>query len=133
MCQDEFGKLFSKGQFKTTLINTINKLQEQPQLTKQAAAKQGLVVPLAWSKTSRKQGKNSRQEVISDPESLIKRMAESLKNSIAIRRYIDLDAKINYVKEVPLSLKIEKYQRQKLLQGLKPERDQEQREQLKYL
>ena len=29
MCADEFGKLFSKGQFRTTLINTINKLQEE--------------------------------------------------------------------------------------------------------
>lgn len=52
---------------------------------------------------------------------------------MAERKIIDQDARQNYFKEIPLSLKIERYQRQKLLQGLKPERDSEQREQLKYL
>lgn len=34
---------------------------------------------------------------------------------------------------MPLSLRIEKFQRRKLLKGLKPERDAEQKEQIKYL
>ena len=60
-------------------------------------------------------------------------MAQQLRASVAYRRFIDQDARQNFAKEVPLSLKIERYQRQKLLQGLKPERDQTQREQLRYL
>ena len=39
----------------------------------------------------------------------------------------------DYNKEMPLALRLEKYQRQKLLKGLKPDRDQEAREQIKYL
>jgi len=52
-------------------------------------------------------------------------MASKLQEAIDFRMYIDQDAKQNHAKEMPLSLRIEKFQRQKLLQGLKPERDQE--------
>lgn len=92
---------------------------------KQAGANKGLVAPPAWSSMSRKKAKSNTpaKALIDDSTNLLKKMAESLKSSIAVRKYIDEDAKLNFAKEVPLSLKIERYQRQKLLQGLKPERD----------
>ena len=36
-------------------------------------------------------------------------MADSIKNSIAVKRYIHMDAQVNYAQEMPLSLKIEKF------------------------
>jgi hypothetical protein len=36
-----------------------------------------------------------------------------------------LDAKENFDSDMPLSLRIERYQRNQLLKGLKPERDEE--------
>jgi len=43
------------------------------------------------------------------------------------------DAKENFNVEMPLSLKIEKFQRKKLLQGLKPNHDAAQKESIIYL
>lgn len=152
MCPDEFGKLFSKGQFRTTLINTITKLQEeepQGKATQRTDGSRGADLAAPTSQSAKRAASRTQQsgstawpsksvssaprEVITDPEQLLDRMAEQLRRSVAFQRFIDQDARQNFAKEVPLSLKIERYQRQKLLQGLKPERDQEQREQLKYL
>ena len=52
-------------------------------------------------------------------------MASRLQEKVDFQMFIDQDAKQNFAKEMPLSLRIERFQRQKLLQGLKPERDQE--------
>lgn len=43
------------------------------------------------------------------------------------------DAAENFTEEMPLALKLEKYQRRKLLEGLKPVKDSAQKESLVYL
>ena len=43
------------------------------------------------------------------------------------------DAKNNFMKEIPLSIKIERFQRKMLLQGLKPERNEAQKQSMQYL
>lgn len=43
------------------------------------------------------------------------------------------DAAENFMEEMPLSLKLEQFQRRKLLEGLKPVRDAAQKDALKYL
>ena len=43
------------------------------------------------------------------------------------------DATENFMEEMPLSLKLEKFQRRKLLEGLKPAKDAAQKESLIYL
>lgn len=153
MSPDEFSKLFSKGQFRTTLINTINKLQEDTTSTEvlpiqRPDANLGSIWTAETSQSAkgsadRPRGPGSKPwpsipssaagDVGSERERVLKRLAEKLKETVAFQQYLDQDARQNFGKEMPLSLRIERFQRQKLLQGLKPERDQEQREQLKYL
>jgi len=43
------------------------------------------------------------------------------------------DAKNNFMREMPLAIKIERFQRQLLMQGLKPVRDATQKQSIRYL
>ena len=129
MCADEFGKLFSKGQFRTTLINMITKLQEEEpqgktaqrtdgsrgadlaartsQSAKRAASRTQHSGSTAWP--SKPTSSTAPRELIDDPAQLLDKMAEQLRRSVAFQRFIDHDARQNFAKEVPLSLKIERY------------------------
>ena len=91
MCYEEFNKLFCKGMFKVALINTLDKLQHQG-----AAADSA---PETGSKA------NADFRAMSTKE-----LEDEMKE----------DAKLNFYKEMPLSLKIERYQRDKMLKGLDP-------------
>ena len=58
----------------------------------------------------------------------------SLKNQIIQKQEeLQQDASENLEKEMPLTLRIEKYQRQKLMDGVKPTKDAVQIENFKYL
>lgn len=52
------------------------------------------------------------------------KLVERLQKQIKIR----IDAIKNFDKEMPMSLRIERFQRNNLMKGLKPVRDQEQKE-----
>lgn len=93
MCYEEFNKLFCKGMFKVALINTLDKLQHQGE---NAAADSA---PEAGPKINRDFRTMSANE-----------LEDEMKE----------DAKVNFYKEMPLSLKIERYQRDKMLKGLDP-------------
>ena len=80
MCYEEFNKLFCKGMFKLALINTLEQLQNQGAPAKQV-----------------QEGNEA------EPDADAKGMAKSESQELLE------DAKANFHKEMPLSLKIERY------------------------
>ena len=115
MCYEEFNRLFCKGMFKVALINTIAKLTEE------SASPTTLTQP-------------NRGDISSKVQSELGQLVgEKIVAQVDELQYYAEDAQANFMKEMPLSLKIERYQRGKLMQGLKPKRDAVQKESLKYL
>ena len=58
----------------------------------------GIVAPAAWNNSLKKKAKSNSgsKEVIDDPKNLLLKMAQSLKSSVAVRKFIDQDAKQNF-------------------------------------
>lgn len=124
MCFEEFNRLFSKAIFKTALISTISKLK----------VKQDKSTPKI--EKSRPRTPDSEQKEFEAKMSKLGKLGQTLKKSLQEKvkqKMLDQDAAVNYFKEIPLSIRIEKYQREKLMQGVKPERDKVQEESFKYL
>ena len=108
MCYEEFNRLFCKGMFKVALINTIAKLTDDSA----SSAPQ----PSVQNRGDISASKNQIN-------SLGQRIGEKLLAKVDELKFYQEDAKANFMQEMPLSLKIERYQRGKLMQGLKPKRD----------
>lgn len=129
---DDFSRLFCKSMFKLALKNMILKLKKDgnppgAETDKQIRRKirDHVVRSKVYSALPSPHSSDSEDSVSLDKKKkkLTQKFREKMQAKINDYQFYQDDAKKNFMKEMPLSLQLQRFQRQKLMQGLKPDRD----------
>lgn len=124
---DDFNKIFCKSMFKLALTNMIEQLKKAQKVKGMENTEKTKDKIRMYNKNKKisMDGSEDDDDRLSSGIGLIRKMLKmKMKEKVHDEKFYQEDADLNYIKEIPLSLQLQKFQRKQLLQGLKPVRDQ---------